>query len=266
MDELKEIALNQIKTKNNYRKTFRDKSLKELAQSIKENGVLEPVIVRQNGTGFELIAGERRVRAAFLANVATVPAIVKEISDRDILKIQMIENIQREDVPFMEEAYGLRDLRDKCDLDTSELAKMVGKSDFYVFVMLKMTEMHAEAQEAARKGELLKSVVFHIAKLKNKELQGIAARDLRRSKKDKLITESCARKYIKTNFSEQGLLQRRRTKIQKSYGNDFSANWKKYLLTFNCQQFEYFKAIARGRTDVPTLSEAVEQVMLENKK
>src|SRR5204863_531250 len=84
MQELKAIPLNQIHARENYRKTFRDASLKELAQSIKENGVLEPIIVRPNQNGYEIIAGERRFRAASLAKLVTIPAVVREVADGDI--------------------------------------------------------------------------------------------------------------------------------------------------------------------------------------
>jgi ParB family chromosome partitioning protein len=262
MSEYKEIPLNQIKTKSNYRKTFNDKTLKELAVSIKENGVLEPIIVRANGDGFEIIAGERRVRASHLAKLATIPAIVREVSDGDFLKFQLIENIQREDVPFMEEAYGLRDLRDKHDADISELAKLLGKSEVYIDYMLKLTQMSADAQEAARHGELTKSDAVLVARLPNHENQSTAARDLRRTNKKDCITVSGARKYVQKHFSDTGLCQPRPSPIKRQNGNDFCANWKKHLLTFNCQQFEYFKTIARGRTDTDVLSEAVERVMM----
>lgn len=263
MDEFKQIPLNQIKTKSNYRKTFHEKSLKELAESIKENGVLEPIIVRQNGkaASFEVIAGERRVRASHLAGLATIPAIVKEVADKDFLKLQLIENIQREGVQFMEEAFGLRDLREKCDMDTSELARFIGKSQQYIDLMLKLTVMAKEAQEAARNGELLKSVAVHIARLPSVDNQIQMARDLRRTRKDKLISEWGARTYIQQNFSDSVKPKKQRNTIQKQNGNDFQANWKKYLVNFSCEQFENFKSIVRGRTDTQTLSEAVDLVM-----
>jgi len=266
MSELKEIALNELNVKSNYRKTFNDKSLKELAESIKENGLVEPIIVRPNGNGYEIVAGERRVRACHIAKLVTIPAIIKNISDKDFLKIQLLENVQRENVPFMEEAFGIRDLRDKCDLDNSEIAKMLGKSEIYVFYMLKLTEMAREAQEAARHGELSKSVAVHIAKLKTADNQIQATRDLRRKDKNKLISEWTARKYIQAHFSESGVCKPRRSPIEKSEGNDFKANWKKHLVNFTCPQFEHWKAIVRGRTDTETLAEAVDVVMCIKKE
>lgn len=261
--EYLEIPLNQINVVSNYRKSFNDKSLKELADSIKENGILEPVIVRRNGKLFEMVAGERRLKAAHLAGLVTVPAIVNEVSDKDVLKVQLIENIQREGVQYMEEAYGLRDLRDKCDLDIREIARFIGKSEVYVDYMLKMTQMSSEAQEAARNGRISKSVAIHIARLPNSDYQDQATRDLSRLKQRDLITESGAKKYIQRNFSTLGLGQPRKSPLVKQNGNDYAANWKKYLLGFSSPQFEYFKSIARGRTETHIFAEAVEAVMKE---
>jgi ParB family chromosome partitioning protein len=266
-EKLIELPLNQIKVKENYRKTFSDKSLKELALSIKQNGVLEPVLVYPNDEGFYLIAGERRVRAAYLAKLATIPAIVREpVSDKEFLKLQLIENIQREGVQYMEEAYGLRELRERCDLDISELAKFIGKSEMYVNTMIKLTNMAPAAQEAARKVQISKSVAFHIARLPHPDYQKQAALDLKRDHKDKLITEWTARKYIQKNFPDTGLCRPRKSKLEKAEGNDFEANWKKYLITFNCRQFEQWKQILKGRIDTQSFSEAIGMVMRDVKK
>lgn len=262
--EFQEIPLNQIRAKSNYRKTFKDETLKELAQSIKENGVIEPIVVRSNGKGYVIIAGERRFKAAEIAKLATIPAIIREISDSDALRIQIIENVQRENVPFMEEAYGLQQLRDEHDLDVAEICKLVGKSDAWVYQMLQLTKMHSEAQRMAANGFLQKPVAQLIARLKNEEDQCKAASDLARTQRGKLVDIRYARQYIETKIEANGRPRRRRNAIQKQNGHDYCANWKKYLVNFSSVQFEYFKAIVRGRTDISTLSEAVERVMLEN--
>jgi ParB family chromosome partitioning protein len=263
--ELREIPLNQIKVKQNYRKTFKDETLKELAQSIKENGVIEPIIVRPNGSSdrFVIIAGERRFKAAEIAQLATIPAVVRDVADEDALRIQIIENVQRENVPFMEEAYGLQQLRDEHALDVAEICKLVGKSDAWVYQMLQLTRMNSEAQRLAANGFLQKPVAQLISRLKNDEDQFKAANDLARTRQGKLVDIRFARQYIDTKIEANGRPRRRRNAIQKQRGQDYCANWKKYLVNFSSVQFEYFKAIVRGRTDISTISEAVEQVMLE---
>lgn len=261
---LEEIPLNQIKAKDNYRKTFNDASLKELAQSIKENGVIEPIIVRQNGKGFVLIAGERRFRASLEAGLATIPAVIRDTDDEsESLKIQIIENVQREGVPFMEEAYGIQKLRDDHELDVAEISKMVGKSDAWVYQMLQLTRMSGEAQRLAANGFLQKPVAQLISRLKNEEDQCKAANALARTARGKLVDIRFARQYIENNIEATGMPRTKRNKVQKSNGNDYCANWKKYLVKFSALQFEYFKSIVKGRTDIPTISEAVERVMIE---
>jgi ParB/RepB/Spo0J family partition protein len=264
--ELKNIPINQIYAASNYRKTFNDKSLSELAQSIKENGVLEPIIVRPNGKGFVIVAGERRYRASKLARLATIPAVVRDVTDAEVLKLQLIENVQREGVQYMEEAYGLQKLRDELSLDVSEIAKIVGKSEAWVYQVLKLTQMSGEAQRLAANGFLQKPVAQLISRLHSDEDQTKAANALARTHSGKLVDIRFARQYIETQIEADGRprMRRLRNAVQKENGNDYCANWKKYLVNFSTIQFEYWKTIVRGRTDVTTLSEAVEHVMMEN--
>ncbi len=259
--ELKEIPLNQIHVRSNYRKTFKDASLAELSQSIKENGVVEPIIVRTNSSGYEIVAGERRFRASQLAKMVTIPAIIRDIADGDVLKIQIIENVQREGVPFMEEADGIKKLRDECTLDIKEIAKMVGKSDAYVYMQLKLTSMPEEVQLIARNGWITKTVAWEIAKLPNHEHQLQAEKDLARTKSGDQISPNRARFYISENFGENGGRKKRKNAVQSIAGNDYMSNWKHYLVRFSAEQFERFKKIVRGRTDMETITEAVDLVM-----
>jgi ParB family chromosome partitioning protein len=259
--ELRDVPLNQIHASSNYRKTFHDKTIGELAQSIKENGVLEPIILRPNNKGFEIVAGERRFRAAMKANLVTIPAIVREIADDDVLKLQIIENVQREGVPFMEEAYAIGKLRTDCTLDVAEIAKTVGKSEAYVYYMLKLTSMSPDARTIAEKGWISKGVAWQIAKLSNQDQQTEAANALARPQRTKLVTESGAKHYIADTFGDSG--KRLRRQRIETYGteNDYAANWKHHLVRFNAEQFDQFKKIVRGRTDNTVLAEAVDGVM-----
>lgn len=261
--ELRSIPLNQIHAKDNYRKTFRDKSLAELSASIKANGVLEPIIVRPNNDGFEIIAGERRFRASQIAGLADIPAVVREVADNDVLALQIIENVQRESVPFMEEADGIRRLRDEHDYDVAEICTIIGKSQAYVYYMLRLTEMADDAQTIARKGWISKAVAWHIAKLKSEDQQCQAANDLARTQSGKLVTENSAKSYIRENFQRDSSAVLRKTRVQAAGGREFAANWKRYLVDFTCQQFEAWKAIVRGRTETAVLAEAVDVVMSE---
>ena len=106
-----EIPLSEIRS-NPYqpRKTFNDDSLNELAASIKEYGVVEPIIVKKAVKGYEIVAGERRTKAAILAGLKTIPAIVKEFTDSDMMEIALLENIQREDLNPIDEAESIANI------------------------------------------------------------------------------------------------------------------------------------------------------------
>lgn len=255
-----EIPLNQIHAKSNYRKTFNEKSLAELAQSIKANGVIEPIVVRPNKKGYEIVAGERRFRASLLAGVVTIPALIRDADNADVLKIQIIENVQREGVPFMEEADGIRRLRDEGCYDVKEIAQMIGKSDAYVYVALRLVAMPDEAQTIARNGWISKGVAWEIVKLKTPEMQAQAAKDLARTKPGDQVSASRARFYISEQFGEDGR-KPRKNGVQKIAGNDYASNWKKYLVRFSYDEFERFKNIVKGRTQTDVLAEAVDLVM-----
>ena len=98
------------------RKTFEESSLKELAESIMEKGIIEPVIVRRDDTGYELIAGERRLRAAKLAGLKDIPAVIKDVSDEEAQELAIIENIQREGLNPIEQAEGFKSLMNRFGL------------------------------------------------------------------------------------------------------------------------------------------------------
>jgi len=263
--EFQQIPLNQIKIRSNYRKSFPEASLKALASSIKKNGVLQPILVRRKGKGFDLVAGERRYRASEIAGLVTIPAVIRDIEDGDVLRQQIVENVQRENVPFMEAAYGFKRLRDEGSYDVAEIAKIVGKSESYVYLMLQLTSMDEEAQRIASQGWISLAVAFHIARLPNHEYQRQAANDLARTQKDKMITENGAKSYIRETFQAHDTSKNLRKKRVRTAGlgshNDFVANWKHYLVNFTGEQFEDFKKVARGRTETGVLAEAVDVVM-----
>ena len=110
-NDITEIKISDIRS-NPYqpRKTFNESSLKELADSIKEYGIIEPIIVKKSVKGYELIAGERRTKAAKLAGLETIPAVIKDFNDQEMMEIALIENIQREDLNPYEKALGIRSL------------------------------------------------------------------------------------------------------------------------------------------------------------
>lgn len=136
------------------RKDFSDEALRELADSIKEQGIVQPLIVRQRGVHFELIAGERRWRAAQLVGLADVPVIVREADDRSALELALIENLQRENLNPLEEALGYSRLINQFQLTQEQAAGKVGKSRVSVTNALRLLKLPAEVQEHIRMGRL----------------------------------------------------------------------------------------------------------------
>ncbi len=131
-----------------------DEAVHELSESIKAHGILQPLIVRETQAGYELIAGERRWRAAQLAGLKTVPCIVREASDQESFICALVENLQREDLNAMDAAHGYRRLLTEFHLTQSELAEQVGKSRSAIANTLRLLELPPELQQSVRSGEL----------------------------------------------------------------------------------------------------------------
>jgi ParB family chromosome partitioning protein len=136
------------------RKQFAEESLQELADSIREQGVVQPLIVRQRGAEFELIAGERRWRAAQRVGLSEVPVVVREVDDRSVLELALIENLQRENLNPLEEAQGFAQLIEQFQLTQEEAARRVGKSRVAVTNALRLLKLSPEVQEDVRAGRL----------------------------------------------------------------------------------------------------------------
>ena len=123
------------------RRVFDEEKLQELATSIKEFGIVQPLVVRQKGKGYELVAGERRLRAAVMAGLTSVPAIIKEYDDIKMMEIALVENIQRHDLNPIEEAQGLRRLMAECKLTQEQAAEKVGRSRVAVTNILRLLNL-----------------------------------------------------------------------------------------------------------------------------
>lgn len=157
------------------RKDFTAESLQELAASIKEQGIVQPLIVRDMGTHFELIAGERRWRAAQLLNLAEVPAIVREADDRSVLELALIENLQRENLNAMEEALGYQQLIDQFQLRQEDVATKVGKNRVSVANALRLLKLTPEVQAYVRDGRISVGHAKVILSLPSSDQQKLAA-------------------------------------------------------------------------------------------
>jgi ParB family chromosome partitioning protein len=136
------------------RHIFTEAALKELSASIKEHGVAQPLLVRKKGDKYELIAGERRLRASKLAGLAKVPAVIKEMSDEESLEIAIIENVQREDLNAMDEAESYELLMQEFKLTQEQVAQKVGKARSSIANTLRLVELPKDIKESLRTGEI----------------------------------------------------------------------------------------------------------------
>ena len=161
-----EIAIKDISA-NPYqpRYVFEEEKLQELADSIKEFGIVQPLVVRKKGKKFELVAGERRLRAAKLADIKKVPVIIREYTDEQMMEIALVENIQRHDLNPIEEAQGLRRLIKECNLTQEEAAAKVGRSRAAVANILRLLNLDAKVQEYIIQGILTMGQVKQLISL-----------------------------------------------------------------------------------------------------
>lgn len=170
MTQIQEIALDDIKSFPGNRRIggFDQEKLEQLAESIRDIGVQQPAIVRRAfdaPPSYELVAGERRWRASRLAGKDKLPCIVRELSDLEALKIQLIENLQRDDVHPLDEAHGFTQLLESKEYDVAVLADEIGRSRSYIYQRLKLTELIEPAQEALLSGEISTGLALQIARL-----------------------------------------------------------------------------------------------------
>lgn len=169
-NEIREIKLDEIRS-NPYqpRKVFDDESLQELASSIKEHGVVQPVIVKKSIKGYELVAGERRTRACRLAGLKTVPAVVKDFNDKEMMEIALIENIQRENLNPIEEAMAYDAIIHGYNLTQEDVAKKFGKSRTYITNLLGLLKLPEETRRFVEEKKLSMSHARALSKLEDKD-------------------------------------------------------------------------------------------------
>ncbi|MBE3520176.1 MAG: ParB/RepB/Spo0J family partition protein [Firmicutes bacterium] len=136
------------------RREFNQESLEELAASVREHGVLQPLIVRRVGSRFQLVAGERRLRAAQMAGLARVPAVVRTLDDRQVMILSLVENLQREDLGPLEQAEAFRRLIEEFGLTQEQAAEQVGKSRSEVANTLRLLKLEPEAKKLLEEGKI----------------------------------------------------------------------------------------------------------------
>ena len=190
------------------RKIFREEALQDLAESIRQHGILQPLSVRRSGTGYELIAGERRLRAAQIAGLGEIPCIVMTMDDKESGLAAMVENLQRQDLDFIEEARGIQSLMDKWAISQEQTAKMLGKSQSAIANKLRLLKHSDPVLDALREAGLTERHARALLKLPT-EAQKIEAIGVIR-KMDLNVAKT--EQYIQT-LLEQGPKQERQPNV-----------------------------------------------------
>lgn len=169
-EEIVEINLSELRP-NPYqpRKIFDDEALKELSESIKEHGVFQPIIVKKSIKGYEIIAGERRVRASRLAGLEKIPAIIRDFNDAQMMEIALLENLQRENLNVIEEAIAYKSMLEKLNLTQDELSKKVGKSRSHITNILGLLSLPKEVQKMVIQNSLTMGHARMLSKLEDEQ-------------------------------------------------------------------------------------------------
>ena len=242
------ISITDIQ-KNPYqpRKEFDGEKLHELAQSIKENGVIQPIIVRQSPViGYEILAGERRYRASLLAGLTSIPAVVKQLSDQEMMVQSIIENLQRENLNPIEEARAFESLVEK-GFTHAEIADKMGKSRPHISNSIRLLSLPEQILSEVENGKLSQAHARSLVGL-NKEqqdyfFQRIIEEDISVRKLEALLTEKKQKKIQKKNH----FIQNEEEKLKKLLGLDVEIKLSKkdsgkIIISFSNQE-EYSRII-----------------------
>ena len=197
-NEIVEISLDEIRS-NPYqpRKIFDEEALNELAESIKEHGIVQPIIVKKSIKGYELVAGERRTKASRIAGLKTIPAIIKNFNDQEMMEIALIENIQRENLNPIEEAMAYDNILKSSNMTQDELAKKFGKSRSYITNILGLLKLPETTKKYVEENKLTMSHARALSKLEDEEQIDRLA--------DKIITEGLNVRTIENIARDEAL-------------------------------------------------------------
>lgn len=225
IEEVKELDLSDIRP-NPYqpRKRFDDKSLRELSDSIKENGVFQPIIVRKSVNGYEIIAGERRYRASKLAKKKTIPAIVRKFDESQMMEVAVLENLQREDLTPLEEAQAYEMLQKNLGLTQEEVSKRMGKSRPYIANYLRLLTLPSKTKRLLQHGDLSMGQARTLLGLKDKDkIDALAKRVAKEGmpvrKVEALVSEMNAKKPQKKRGKKSAFIRASENQLSNKFGS-----------------------------------------------
>lgn len=214
--DIKEIPVSEIRP-NPYqpRKSFNEDALKELSESIKNYGVFQPIIVKKSIKGYDLIAGERRLRASKLAGLEKIPAIVKEFTDEEMREISLLENLQRENLTAIELAWAYKGIIDNLDIRQEDLAQKIGKSRAHVTNILGLLNLPDSVQKMVLNNEISMGHARVLSKMDNpEEVKHLANR---------IVNENLSVHDIEVISREEEIKKRVPVTRRSNNNNDYSS-------------------------------------------
>ena len=214
-EEIKEININELRS-NPYqpRKVFDQKALEELASSIKEHGVFQPIIVKRSIKGYEIVAGERRVKASVIAGRDTIPAIIRDFNDQEMMEIALLENLQREDLNPREEAMAYQNLMNAKGLNHEQLAQRIGKSRSYVTNMVGLMNLPQSVKDLVIARKISATHARTLSKIKDPaKVEEMADRIINEGLTTATIEELTQDK----SFEKRNKMERKETEENKQY-------------------------------------------------
>lgn len=237
-DQIVEIDLSELRA-NPYqpRKNFDEEALNELASSIKEHGVFQPIIVKKSIKGYEIIAGERRFRASKLAGMQTIPAIVKDFSDEEMMQIALLENLQRENLTSIEEAKAYKSIIESMNITQDELAKKVGKSRSHITNILGLLKLPASVQDMVLYNKLSMGHARVLSKLDDPKIvedlaQRVITEDLSVRKLESLVYDN-EEKEVKTKKNTNNEYKYMENFLKEKLGTNVKINNNKISIKFS---------------------------------
>ena len=257
-DSVQFIALELIRP-NPYqpRKTFEEERLNDLASSIQQHGILQPIVLRQTVQGYYIVVGERRFRASKLAGLTEVPAIIKELSDEDMMELAIIENLQREDLNAIEEAESYKKMMTDLNITQQEVARRLGKSRPYIANMLRLLQLPKNVAQMVQHGALSSAHGRTLLTLKDaSKIKKTAKQAAQESWSVRyleeyvngLVSKDISRKVDKeTKESKPKMIQQQERFLKKQYGAkvDISTSKNVGKITFEFKSEAEFKRLIR---------------------
>ena len=238
-DSIVEISLSELRA-NPYqpRKNFDEEALSELASSIKDHGVFQPIIVKKSVKGYEIIAGERRFRAAKLAGLTTIPAIVKDFSDDEMMQIALLENLQRENLTAIEEAKAYKNIIESMNITQDELAKKVGKSRSHITNILGLLKLPTSVQDMVLYNKLSMGHARVLSKLEDSsKIEDLANKvideDISVRELESLVYDNPTTKQVKQKKVQNDEYKHIETYLKEKLGTSVKINNDKISIKFS---------------------------------